>query len=120
MNTNNLIEIDPTKIVELIQFAYVRSRPQGMGLFHFMNEPMSKEQASEIISIWHPKDIYMDYIRGRAVKLTIMRTENNQYWINPFWFDHTIREFYELVEKFALDPKEGLAKIDKKYPGYIR
>ena len=87
----NKLRIPEGRLNAAIRAAYDLSHPQGMGYLHFNPKPMTEEQAQKIIddqSKWGR--INLDYVSGRAVKLTFYVDEEGHYVIDgEGWFDHS-------------------------------
>ena len=87
------MEIDITGI-DLIQFVkevYKLSIPAGLGRLHFKEGGLTDEEAEEILSVWESDPKFcldMDYVKGRACKMTVFRNKDKLYTRSP-WFDHT-------------------------------
>jgi len=61
------IDISGLKKSEVLAALYNNSRPLGLGFLHFTPEPMTAEQAEEIL-----KDgDYFDYLKGRVMKVSL-------------------------------------------------
>ena len=98
-----MIEITRCDLVKLAIKAYELSDPQGMGVMHYKPEPLTEEDARSLISNddpWSP--LMMDYVRGRAVKLTVIR-KDKKLFLEDLWYDHTDRQYKELLS--AIDVK---------------
>ena len=51
---------------EILAALYNASKPLGMGILHFDPEPMTKEEAAEILRSGHRN---FDYLKGRVMKV---------------------------------------------------
>jgi len=106
------MELDITGIdlIKFIREVYKLSIPAGLGWLHFTEGELTDKEAKEILDIWK-KDrqfaLDMDYIRGRACKMTIFRKGKNLYMRSP-WYDHTDIRLAMLLK--AVWPK------DKPFP----
>lgn len=49
---------------------YNRAKPQGMGVFHYISEDITTEQARVEIDRY-PNDLWFDYIHGRVLKVDL-------------------------------------------------
>ena len=98
--------IDCTKVdlVKLAQEAYKLSVPQGLGFLHFNPEPLSESEAEQCI---HPDDRFMrlsmDYVNGRAVKLTVREEKNGTLSLPDSWYDHTDEQYQKLLSSVDLE-----------------
>ncbi|MBA7565285.1 hypothetical protein ES695_13645 [Candidatus Atribacteria bacterium 1244-E10-H5-B2] len=87
------MKIDITEI-DLIQFVkevYKLSIPAGLGRLHFKEGGLTDEDAKGILDIWKNDKQFaldMDYVGGRACKMTVFRDRNRIYIRSP-WYDHT-------------------------------
>jgi hypothetical protein len=104
--SESIVRIPHFLLVEFIQKAYDLSQPQGMGLLHFRPGSLSQDEALQIIHKGDGRTIHMDYVHGRAVKLTIPHDIGGHYIkfrdTNP-WYDHTPQQFNELLRVLRLD-----------------
>lgn len=66
-----MIDIRGLDKAEVLAALYNASRPQGMGFLHFKNEPMTKEQAAELLK----ETQYFDYLQGRVMKISLATDE---------------------------------------------
>lgn len=101
-----MIEITGASLVEVVKAAYDLSSPQGMGFIHATEGPMSDEDAEELLGAYSKhqigKEVFsMDYVRGRAVKLTVFM-DGERRFIRDAWFDHTDAHLEKLLEKIGV------------------
>lgn len=106
------MKIDVTEIdlIQLIKEVYRLSIPAGLGFLHFERGGLTDKEANEILNVWKNDKKWaldMDYIRGRACKMTIFREGKGLYIKFP-WHDHTDMQSNELLK--AIWPK------DKPFP----
>lgn len=90
--SKGFIEITGANIRDAIKSAYRNSRPQGLGMLHFVPGDLDEETVELIAS--RPRDlvhgvsmVHMDYVHGRAVKMTIY-TKDDKMYIAERWYDH--------------------------------
>jgi len=110
------VEIDITGIdlIKFIKGVYKLSIPAGLGYLHFREGELTNEETMQILNIWKKDPIYildMDYIRGRACKMTVFKDRiygKNRLYIRSPWYDHTDIQLRKLLE--AIWPK------DKPFP----
>lgn len=93
--------------VDLLQFVkevYALSHPQGMGHFHFQLGPLADEEAKAIINSREGNGIAvsMDYVRGRACKMTVWRAADGTLSIRDEWYDHTATDLAELLRRCGI------------------
>lgn len=96
------IDITGANMVNLVKQAYAVSRPQGMGLMHYQPGGLTNDEARAIADA--KGGIHMDYVKGRAVKLSVVTFEGRQY-IPNWWFDHTAEELIELLRAIGMPGK---------------
>lgn len=102
------IDVTGIDLVKFAQAVYELSSPQGLGFLHFTPEPLSEEEAKQLI---HVDDKYcvlkMDYVRGRACKMYV-HVKDNRWTIPDTWYDHTDRIFKQLLDAFQIKRKEDV------------
>lgn len=104
------IRIPTTLVAAVVAHAYNLSRPQGLGFMHYTPEPMTLEEAQQVVdaggtSFGHTKvGVSLDYVNGRAVKLHI-REDVEGYFLEDdgTWFDHGPTLWAELKRLIATD-----------------
>lgn len=94
-----MIDITDVNMVQFVQKVYELSRPQGMGMMHFVDGPLSEEDAKRYIDA--DGHVSMDYVSGRACKM-YTRIQDGRKVINDRWFDHSDDQFAELLEHIGL------------------
>lgn len=106
-NVTPKFRIPDNRLNAAIRAAYSLSRPQGMGMFHFRPGPMRPDDAEEIIEAQKMRGrISLDYVSGRAVKLTILRDDEGWFLRDEGrWFDHPPADF--TVLKNTINGSEG-------------
>lgn len=62
-----MIDISDLDKAEVLAELYNASKPLGLGFLHYDPEPMSVEEASELLK----KTTYFDYLKGRVMKVKI-------------------------------------------------
>lgn len=97
------IEITGCDLTKFVKEVYALSRPQGMGFIHYKNEPLSDEDAGEILK--RGKNIAMDYVNGRSCKMYVRKEENGTLWINDRWYDHSEQDLSELLDRIGIKSK---------------
>ncbi len=65
MNEINIKGLDKADVLAAL---YNCARPQGMGVMHGHNSPMTKLEAQEILD---SGQTYFDYLKGRVMKIDI-------------------------------------------------
>lgn len=95
------------KLAALIAKAYELSSPQGLGLLHFRAGGLDEAVIAKMIAEAEENGrehgfIGMDYVLGRAVKLSIVREGKEWFmWERERWFDHSDEAFAELKAVIA-------------------
>lgn len=92
-------------MVEFARDVYSLSVPQGFGMMHYLPGTLSEEEAEEIVSASaDSKDVAlsMDYVQGRACKMTVFR-DGDRLFVNSPWFDHEDGELAELLSRHGVD-----------------
>lgn len=94
------INITGVNLIEFVKEVYRLSVPAGLGWLHFTEEELTNEEAREILDLWKNDKQFaldMDYIKGRACKMTVFKKENKLYICSP-WFDHTDMQLKKLLK----------------------
>ena len=105
MDTNGMIDVSASTPLELVKAAYALSRPQGLGVIHAVDGPLSEADAQAILDEQPPGGrlvASMDYVHGRACKFTIYR-HDEKMWIRGRWFDHSNHRLAQLLEICGID-----------------
>ena len=88
----NFVEVTHVGLRELVRRAYRLSKPQGYGYLHFVPGEISNSMIDTLLdeTFYRPKGVAvsMDYVLGRAVKLTIYEQDGKLFMLEN-WFDHT-------------------------------
>ena len=84
----------------LVRAAYDLSSPQGLGFLHYKEGVLSDELVENIINqpTSNSVALRMDYIRGRACKLTVFK-RGDRLFIGNEWYDHTESQLNELLDR---------------------
>ena len=69
-----LVDIKGLPKEEVLRAFYNASRPQGLGMLHFVEGDMSIEEAKETLEKLSPH-LYFDYLKGRVMKLDLTKDE---------------------------------------------
>lgn len=89
-------------LVKFIQNVYDLSKPQGLGKMHFTPEPLNEAEAEQILKRYdnHTNIVLaLDYLNGRACKMTVWKSNQDVLYIRDNWFDHEFKEFKELLKR---------------------
>ena len=100
MNTENMIDITGSDLKEVVKSAYDLSSPQGLGILHFKEGSLTNEEAESFIKPHGNIALSLDYVNGRACKLTVWQDEEKLY-IRDQWFDHSEDQLLQLIERIA-------------------
>ena len=68
------IDITGIDLIKFVKEVYRLSIPAGLGRLHFKEGGLTDEEAEEILGVWKDDKQFaldMDYVRGRACKMTI-------------------------------------------------
>lgn len=105
----NMIDITGTDLVKLAQEAYARSHPQGLGFMHARDGGLSQEDAQQLVNRERADGhvaLDMDYVHGRAVKLTVFRErESGKLFIGQRWYDHSQDQLRDLLKAIGKPEK---------------
>lgn len=103
-NGGGWIDVTEYDLRKLIKETYNLSQPQGLGALHYEKGELSEEEIDQILNFKQYDRIVvdMDYIKGRACKMTVFRIEN-KLKIRKDWLDHTPRQLEKLIERLDND-----------------
>jgi hypothetical protein len=99
-----MINITGIDLKSFVKKVYELSVPQGIGFLHFTPNPLSDKEAEEIIELYKNDKriaLSMDYVNGRACKMTVYK-QGNELAINDNWYDHTDSSFQNLLDSFGI------------------
>jgi len=63
---------------DVLAALYNTARPQGMGFLHYTPDPMTKEEAAELLK----SGTYFDYVKGRVLKVNLAGDEFDPWGYN--------------------------------------
>lgn len=96
-----MIDVTGVDLVELAKAAYDLSRPQGLGFLHFTPDPLTDEEAQSLLRDADSHlALSLDYVHGRAVKLTVYR-DGDTLSMRDRWYDHSQSQLQELLERIG-------------------
>jgi hypothetical protein len=72
----NISGMNKAKILAAL---YNNSKPQGMGFLHFDDQPMTQEEAQELLD---SGQTYFDYLKGRVMKIDLSGDELETWLYN--------------------------------------
>ena len=115
MNTEKMIEVTGCDLRVLVKKAYELSVPLGMGHLHYKAGVLDDATVDKILAsanIYSEIRLVMDYVHGRAVKLSVFRQQSNGesptweylnakgpelWWIYDQWPDHSAEQLDQLL-----------------------
>lgn len=80
---------------------YRLSVPKAMGLLHAEAGPLDDESAEFIAN---QPEFHMNYVKGRGCKMWL-REEDGKLLAPDSWYDHTDRQYDELLAEFGFSRK---------------
>jgi hypothetical protein len=95
-----MIDITGVDLVRFAQAVYRLSMPRGMGFLHAIGGPLPEEEAKSLIQPAGRIALSMDYVRGRACKMTVLR-DGERLEIRDSWYDHTDVDLRTLLAEFG-------------------
>lgn len=98
------LEITGVDLPSVIQAAYALSVPVGLGYLHHRDGPLDPQQAIQIVARADKDFVNVDYLNGRAVKLTVHR-DGERLFIPKRWFDHTVAQLAQLLTDIGMHQK---------------
>lgn len=109
----DVTDIDPRL---MIQTAYNGSRPQGLGLLHYVPGDLDEATLDEIMERAEKDDprghVHIDYLRGRSMKFHIWNDRDaGRRYFNLDWYDHGRAATADLLSRVGLPDVE--AKIEQ-------
>ena len=105
-----MIDITDVNLVDFAKMVYELSSPQGLGFLHFTPNPLTDAEAEDLVATFKKDKIcalYMDYVNGRACKMSVSRAEDGKLTIPDNWYDHTDRIYQQLLSHFNIQRPEG-------------
>tara|TARA_R110000851_G_scaffold72413_1_gene160428 strand:- start:2285 stop:2581 length:297 start_codon:yes stop_codon:yes gene_type:complete len=85
-------------LVEFVKQVYNMSVPMGMGIMHYVDEPLSDEFARSLIDMSCDTPVALDYIKGRYCKMCVFK-DNKGLYVRDYWSEHTEDQFVDLLDK---------------------
>jgi len=67
-----MVDVSDLNPAQVLAALYNNAKTQGLGFLDFEKEPMSVEQAQEILD--SSNDKYFDYLKGRVMKIRIEKS----------------------------------------------
>lgn len=94
-----MIDLTGVDLVALAKAAYDLSKPQGMGFLHYEPGGLTDEQAQSLVNDEGNRcALSLDYVAGRAVKLTVFR-DGDKLAMRDSWYDHSDSQLRELLTR---------------------
>lgn len=75
-----LVDVKGINKAELLAALYNASHAQGMGIYEATSAPMTKEEASKLLS--NTPRMYFDYLKGRIMKISVLDDQ-----VDPWGYD---------------------------------
>ena len=98
----DMVEVTGVDLRKLVQAVYKNSRPQGLGLRHFREGPLTSEEVEKIVGEVRVSGtgtaLSLDYVNGRACKFSLIRDESERLWVRKQWFDHSELDFVRMLK----------------------
>ncbi len=98
-------DVTGVNLAKLAAAAYDLSRPQGLGMLHFVPGSLTDEKAASLVKSTGRIALSLDYVKGRAVKLTVFRADDGTLTVSDRWFDHSSSQDAELWRRVDVQPK---------------
>ena len=105
LDTRGMIDVSGVNLEELINATYELSSPQGMGFLHAKVGGLDQSEVDEIVERGKADNrivIDMDYVNGRACKMTVFKTDEGSLFIRNKWFDHSDLSLTTLLERVGI------------------
>lgn len=93
-----MIEITGANLVEVAKAAYDLSSPQGLGFIHHEDGSLTDEEAEGLVKEDDKIQLRLDYVKGRACKLTVFADDGRLY-IKSRWHDHSEQDLQLLLSR---------------------
>lgn len=100
MNKDNMIDITGANLVDVAKAAYDLSSPQGMGILHYEEGSLTDDEAKSMVTEGDRCPLSLDYVKGRACKLTVF-ADGDRLYIPNNWYDHSPDQLKQLVERIS-------------------
>jgi hypothetical protein len=98
-----MITIPQDKLHDLVRTAYDMSVPVGLGFLHAQPGTLTDEEVAAIIEPSGGIAASMDYVKGRACKMTVFRAEDGTLTIPDDWYDHSDEQLQQLLEAIGVE-----------------
>jgi hypothetical protein len=98
------INLGQPALADVIRAAYDPSVPQGMGHLHFREGGLSDDEVEAILSRARGSIVAsMDYVNGRAVKMTVRKDpDSGDLYIPASWYDHSRAALEGFLSRFGI------------------
>ena len=101
----DVVEITGCDLSQFARDCYDMSTPLGLGHLHYTPGPLDGGTVEQILRSEKevsPYELNMDYVLGRAVKMTVYRDDDGGLWIRDAWYDHSAEQYARLTERYAV------------------
>lgn len=89
------IDVTNCSLVEIIKAAYSLSESRGLGILQSAAGPLTDDEAKAYIR--PDGNAYLDYVKGRAVKLNLAMCDGRRLIYADRWFDHSDAQLKQLL-----------------------
>lgn len=106
MKTDGMIDVTDAPLEAIVRAAYSFSRPQGLGHLHYQPGDLTDEEFAQIITATAGPSfvaLSMDYVKGRACKMTVFQQDGRRY-IDNRWYNHSDGQLRQFLETIGIDP----------------
>lgn len=111
--TEQVYDVTGIPLRKIVQAAYDLSRPLGLGSLQYEAGSLTDEEADAIVDHQNFERgvavLHLDYVKGRAVKLTVYRRMESDSrpnlpdrFISGPWHDHTSHQLETLLKKIGV------------------
>lgn len=112
-----MIKVNELDMVKFVCDVYSLSSPQGLGYLSAKKEILSLQEANEIVNNFLENKaiaVSLDYLYGRACKMTVYRSEGEGYELPDSWYDHSEAQYDELLKRHGVERKYYALKKEKQ------
>lgn len=96
-----MINVTGIDLVTFIKKVYDLSISQGLGCLYYQAGGLTSAEARQYIR--PDGSVNMDYVKGRACKMSVQQRNGTLFIHNP-WFDHSDEQLRQLLEAVGISP----------------
>jgi hypothetical protein len=111
-----MIDITGVDLAKFAQKAYALSSRQGMGMQANPETTLSDADAQKLVQPTGHIALSMDYVNGRACKLTVFR-EDGKLSMRDAWYDHTDSQLRELLAEHGISCNCVKCRVKREVSG---